>query len=206
MLFRLSFILSVIYVNHTSAVHRITPYIRHNSSRGLFLSIDSPIFPYAYADADWAGSLTLDALPLVGTFSCESSLFNGNVRDKIRYLNLQPKLSINLCLQLVMRSNGCDDFLMSWLFSSPPTLYEENTSIASNPLFHERARSVEVHCHFLRDCFLGGQSLHLILLLKNKQLISLQNLFMLVITILLANWDCNPHQFYTRLIVFWFIQ
>ncbi|KAK2966046.1 hypothetical protein RJ640_001980 [Escallonia rubra] len=146
---------------HLAAVHRIIHYLRGTLSRGLFFSSYSSLDLRAYADADWAGCLNTRRSTTGWCVFLGESLISWKCKKQ----NTVSKSSTEAEYRAM--SSACSE--ISWLrgllqdlhinIVTPTPLYADNTSairIASNPVFHERTKDIEVDCHFIRDKYLDG--------------------------------------------------
>ncbi|GKV38707.1 hypothetical protein SLEP1_g46591 [Rubroshorea leprosula] len=94
----------------------------------------------AYADADWAGCPD----------TCRSTTVSKSTAEA------EYRALSSACSELTWLRG----FLQTLTFPTPPSpLYADNMSairIASNPVFHERTKHIEVDCHFIRNMYLAG--------------------------------------------------
>ncbi|KAK3043427.1 hypothetical protein RJ639_002006 [Escallonia herrerae] len=133
---------------HLAAVHRIIHYLRGTLSRGLFFSSHSSLDVRAYADADWAGCLNTRRSDLE---TKQNTVSKSSTEAEYRATSLA-------CSEIISWLRGLLQDLHINLVTPTP-LYADNTSairIASNPVFHERTKHIEVDCHFIRDKYLDG--------------------------------------------------
>lgn len=146
---------------HLTAVHRIIRYIRGTRHRGLFFPSSSSLHLHAFADADWAGC------PDTRRSTTGWCMFLGNSLISWK-CKKQPTVSKSSTeAEYRAMSSACSEIL--WLrrllteldhpCPGPTPLYADNISairIASNPVYHERTKHIEVDCHFIRELFQNG--------------------------------------------------
>ncbi|XP_024028552.1 uncharacterized protein LOC112093746 [Morus notabilis] len=119
-------------VPHLQAVHHLLRYIKASPGQGLFYSAALPIQLKAFSDSDWG--------------SCPDS----------------RKSVTGFCVFV-------GDSLVSWKSKKQTTVSRSSAEaeyralastaaihIASNPIFHERTKHIEVDCHFVRDMVTKG--------------------------------------------------
>ncbi|XP_022883385.1 uncharacterized protein LOC111400191 [Olea europaea var. sylvestris] len=112
---------------HLKAVHHLLRYLKGNPEQGIFFSShlhSNPIIPVrALSDADW-GSCIDTRKSTTGFY-----IFVGNS-------------------------------MVSWKSKKQPTISRSSakaeyralaSTIATNPIFHERTKHIEIDCHFIRD-------------------------------------------------------
>ena len=141
---------------HLQAAHRILRYIKGNPGLGLFYSVSADLCLNAFADADWASCP--DSRRSVSGYSVY--LGTSLVAWKLRKQNVVSRSSTEaeyrsmadvtreiLWLQQLLR-----DFNIK--VTATAKLFCDNKSaiyIASNPVFHERTKHIEIDCHIVRD-------------------------------------------------------
>lgn len=138
------------------AVPRIGRYLLGSPARGLFFPKGSSLQLFAYNDADWAGCPDTHC----STIYCCVFLGDALISWKCKKHDCVSKSSTEAEYRAM--STACSKII--WLrglleelgFPQPnPThLHADNTStiqIASNPVFHECTKHIEVDCHFIRD-------------------------------------------------------
>ena len=141
---------------HLSIVKRILRYLKGSIGRGILLKKNGHHDIVGYADADWAGNV-LDRKSTTGF----CTFVGGNlVTWKSKKQSVVARSSAEAEYR-AMASAACELIWLKglladlgFLSSAPITLHCDNQAamhIASNPVFHERTKHIEVDCHFIRN-------------------------------------------------------
>ncbi|KAK8933736.1 hypothetical protein KSP39_PZI015982 [Platanthera zijinensis] len=146
---------------HYAAVLRILRYLRASVSRSLFFSATSPLTLRAFSDADWAGDVTTRRST---TGFC---IFLGD--SLISWRSKKQESIARSSTEAEYRAMASTTAEIVWLrrllhdlgvqITEPTPLFCDNRSaiqIASNPVFHERTKHIEIDCHFTRQEFLAN--------------------------------------------------
>ncbi|KAK3014590.1 hypothetical protein RJ639_009823 [Escallonia herrerae] len=146
---------------HWDTALRVLRYLKAAPGQGLFLPADSPLQIYAFCDSDWA-SYPLTRRSVTGYFvSLENSPISWRTKK-------QPTVSRSSA-EAEYRSMAVTTCELTWLKSfllslgvhhdCPMRLFCDNQAalhIASNPVFHERTKHIEIDCHYVREQLLAG--------------------------------------------------
>ncbi|KAK3039409.1 LOW QUALITY PROTEIN: hypothetical protein RJ639_027658 [Escallonia herrerae] len=146
---------------HWDVALRVLRYLKAAPGQGLFLPADSPLQIYAFCDSDWA-SCPLTRRSVTGYFV---SLGNSPISWRTKK---QPTVSRS-SVEAEYRSMAVTTCELTWLKSfllslgvyhdRPMRLFCDNQAalhIASNPVFHERTKHIEIDCHYIREQLLAG--------------------------------------------------
>ncbi|KAK3011542.1 hypothetical protein RJ639_011582 [Escallonia herrerae] len=146
---------------HWETALRVLQYLKAVPGQGLFLLADSPLQIYAFYDSDWA-SCPLTRRSVTGYFvSLGNSLISWHTKK-------QPTVSRSSA-EAEYRSMAVTTYELTWLKSfllslgvhhdCPMRLFCDNQvalHIASNLVFHERTKHIEIDCHYVREQLLVG--------------------------------------------------
>lgn len=140
---------------HLDAAHKVVRYLKYTLGQGILLSASSSLTLTAYADADW-GSCPSTRHSLTGY--CVT-LGNSLVSWKSKKQNSASRSSAEAEYR-AMADTCCEVQWLLHLFTdlgchnlTPVTFYCDNKSalyIASNPIFHERTKYIDIDCHIVR--------------------------------------------------------
>ncbi|XP_074323327.1 secreted RxLR effector protein 161-like [Apium graveolens] len=146
---------------HLTAVHRIICYFRSTPTRGLFFSNTSPLDLRAFSDASYARcpdtrrSTTGYCIFLGSSLLSWKSKKQSTVSKSLTEAEYRAMSST--CSEVVWLQRLLKDFNIQ--LHSPTPLFCDNESavkIASNHVFHERTKHIEVDCHFVWEKFENG--------------------------------------------------
>ncbi|XP_020205955.1 uncharacterized protein LOC109791109 [Cajanus cajan] len=150
------------HIDHWNAVLRILRYIKKAPGQGLLYEDKGDSQISGYCDADWAGcpidrrSTTGYCVFLGGNLiSWKSKKQNVVARSsaEAEYRAMALITCELMCIkQLLQELKFCE--------GHPMKLYCDNQAalhIASNPVFHERTKHIEVDCHFVREKLLSKE-------------------------------------------------
>ncbi|PNX59385.1 putative copia-type protein, partial [Trifolium pratense] len=129
---------------HLGIVKRILRYLKGSIGRGIVLAKNGHTQITGYSDSDWAGN-ALDRKSTTGY----CMFVGGNVSWRSKKQHVVARSSAEAEYR-VMASAACE---MIWLKGLLMTLFCDNQAamhIATNPVFHERTKHIEVDCHFIR--------------------------------------------------------
>ena len=139
-------------------VCRIIRYIQGSSNRGLFFPAGSTLQLAAYSDANWAGC------PNTRRSTTSWCMFLGDALISWKCKKQDQVSKYSTEAEYRAMSTACSEII--WLrglldelgFSQPhPTpLHADNTSaiqIATNPIYHECTKHIEVDCHSIGEAF-----------------------------------------------------
>ncbi|MCO5606854.1 hypothetical protein L7F22_061045 [Adiantum nelumboides] len=142
---------------YLDVVHCTLRYVRSTLDHALFYAVDTPVELYGYTNADWAGRAT-DQWSISGfmftlwsvaiTWRCKKQptiALSSTVEDEYRCVAFAAcevawlhKLLMDLILQVDREVFIYCDNLSSF-------------QLVGNPVFHARAKHIEVHHHFVCD-------------------------------------------------------
>nr|AAD25646.1 putative retroelement pol polyprotein [Arabidopsis thaliana] len=146
---------------HLAAVYKVLQYIKGTVGQGLFYSAEDDLTLKGYTDADW-GTCPDSRRSTTGfTMFVGSSLISWRSKK-------QPTVSRSSA-EAEYRALALASCEMAWLstlllalrvHSGVPILYSDSTAavyIATNPVFHERTKHIEIDCHTVREKLDNGQ-------------------------------------------------
>nr|KYP50957.1 Retrovirus-related Pol polyprotein from transposon TNT 1-94 [Cajanus cajan] len=142
--------------HHLAAVRRIIRYLKGTSMRGLFFPNDCPTTLVGYSDADWAGCPDTRRSVTGYCMFLGPALISWKSKKQSRVSKSSTESEYRAM------STACSEII--WLrgllaeLGFPQTdatpLHADNTSaiqIATNSVFHERTKHIEVDCHSIRE-------------------------------------------------------
>ncbi|KAK3040145.1 hypothetical protein RJ639_027871 [Escallonia herrerae] len=146
---------------HWDAALRVLRYLKAAPVQGLFLPADSPLQIYAFCDSDWA------SCPLTRCSVTEYFVSLGN--SPISWRTKKQPIVSRSSAEAEYCSMAVTTYELTWLKSfilslgvhhdRPMRLFCDNQAalhIASNPVFHERTKHIEIDCHYVREQLLAG--------------------------------------------------
>lgn len=138
------------------AALRVVRYLKNNPGQGIFLKARCDLHISAYCDSDWA-SCPKTRRSLTGYFV---KLGESPIAWKMKKQHTVSR-SFAEAEYRSMATTCCE---LKWLkgllrflgvsHPGPMKLYCDSKAalhIASNPVFHERSKHIEINCHFIRD-------------------------------------------------------
>jgi len=135
--------------------------MRIQSNKGLFFPRSSSLTLQGFSDADWAGCIDIRKSISGQCFFLGSSLISWRTKKQITISRSSSEVEYR-----ALASATCE---LQWLLyilrdlhvscSKLPVLYCDNQSvihIASDPVFHERTKHLEIDCHLIREKLQSG--------------------------------------------------
>ena len=158
---RLSQFLAQPRVPHMKAATRILQYIKGTPGQGVFFSSDSDLHLKAYCDADWAGC------PDTRKSLTGYCVFLGNAL--VSWRSKKQSIVSRSSAEAKYRAMATTTCELTWILhllqdlhvknDRPVLMYYDNQAalhIAANPVFHERSKHIEAHCHVVRNRIIDG--------------------------------------------------
>jgi hypothetical protein len=146
---------------HFNAACRVIRYLKNNPGQGMLFSRDSELQLVGYSDADWAGCMDTRKSISGYCFFIGKSLISWRAKKQATVSRSSSEAEYR-----ALSSATCELQWLLYLFKDLqiqlpklPTLYCDNQSalhIASNPVFHERTKHLDIDCHLVREKVLKG--------------------------------------------------
>ncbi|KAK4386010.1 Retrovirus-related Pol polyprotein from transposon RE2 [Sesamum angolense] len=147
---------------HWEAALRILKYIKASPGKGLLFKRHGHVKIEAYSDADYAGAKddrksTSGYCTYVGgnlvTWRSKKQTTVARSSAEAEYRAMAHTTSEILWLKNLLKELG-------FMYDDPVPMHCDNQAaihIASNPIFHERTKHIEVDCHFVREAVMSQE-------------------------------------------------
>ncbi|XP_019435947.1 PREDICTED: uncharacterized protein LOC109342413 [Lupinus angustifolius] len=159
---------------HYSATIRILKYLKGSISNGIFFSVTNNMQLKGYSDSNWAACLDTRRSTSGYCFFLRQSL--------VSWKSKKQKSVSRSCTEAEYRAMALASCEAQWLVSllanlglahpQSVQLYCDNQSamhIATNHVYHERTKHIEVDCHFIRER-VQSKVIHLLLVSSSSQI------------------------------------
>ncbi|KAL4193041.1 hypothetical protein AMTRI_Chr06g197400 [Amborella trichopoda] len=144
--------------SHMDAAFRALQYLKLNPGKGILMPSPNNLQLLTFSDSNWAcHDPAPDHLILSGDGQLSTgSLFNQSTVSrssaKAKYSAMTSTTCELIWLKYLLQDIGVSHFMLM-------LLYRDNQAalhIASNPVFHERTKHIELDCHVVRAKLLEG--------------------------------------------------
>lgn len=147
--------------SHMEAAMRVSRYVKGSPGLGLFYPVASQPTLVVYCDSDWAAcpntrrSVTGYAIKLGDSLISWKSKKKHTVSRssaEAEYRSMSAAIAETIWITGLLTEMG---FQVTKLV---PLYYDNKAAIqiASNPIFHERTKHIEIDCHFIREKIKDG--------------------------------------------------
>jgi Reverse transcriptase (RNA-dependent DNA polymerase) len=146
---------------HLEAINRILRYLKGTPGKGVWMKNNNSNEICGYSDADWAGSYDRKSTTGYCTF------VGGNL---VTWKSKKQNVIARSSAEAEYRAMASTTSELIWIKQllvelgintrEPMKMYCDNQAarhIASNPVFHERTKHIEVDCHFIREKIQGKE-------------------------------------------------
>ena len=147
--------------DHLKAAHRVLRYLKNDPAQGLFYSASSETTLTAFCDADWGACLDSRRSTTGYCIFLGDSLISWRAKkqqtvsrssSEAEYRSMADTTCELIWLDYLLRDLHCS-------LTGPAKLFCDNQSalhIASNPVYHERTKHIELDCHVVREKLKSG--------------------------------------------------
>ncbi|XP_058772530.1 uncharacterized mitochondrial protein AtMg00810-like [Vicia villosa] len=141
---------------HYKAACRVVRYLKQNPGRGIFFDRNSDLQLLGYSDADWVGCLDTRRSISGHCFFIGKSLISWRAKKQPTVSKSSSEAEYRALSSAVCEIQWLLYLLkdLNMLCTKIPALYCDNQSaihIASNPVFHERTKHLDIDCHLVRE-------------------------------------------------------
>lgn len=135
--------------------------MKGSPGQGIFLRADSPLQLYAFCDADWAACPTTRRSLTAYFVQLGTSPISWKTKKQPTVARSSAEAEYRAMAMTTCELTWLKSFLSSLgvFHTKPMRLYCDNQAalhIASNPVFHERTKHIEIDCHYVREQLLAG--------------------------------------------------
>jgi hypothetical protein len=153
--------------SHLDVAHRALRYLKQSSGQGILLSATSNLQLHAFCDADWARCRDTRRSVTGYCILIGSSPISWKTKKQTTVSRSSAEAECKAMASTCCEITWLKQLLVDLHVSHPQSvkLYCDNKAaihIASNPVFHERTKHIEIDCHLIREKVQSGiiQTLH----------------------------------------------
>ncbi|GJW29529.1 putative ribonuclease H-like domain-containing protein [Tanacetum coccineum] len=143
--------------SHLNAVKRIFKYLKGKPNLGLWYPRESPFDLEAFSDSDYGGFNLYRKSTTGGcqflrqrliSWQCKKQTIVATSTTEAEYVT-----TANCCGQVLWVQNQLLDYGFNLMNTKIHIDNESTICIVKNPVYHSKTKHIEIHHHFIRDCY-----------------------------------------------------